>query len=141
MLFRSLLHAATAAPSPSPSTGGAVGSFDEAIDAVLQIEAVGTFRDPEEGERVESGRGSGFVIDPSGIAVTNNHVVTGAASLKVWLGPDREEHAICWSFDARSAATVTRPRDWYLRLTVHRARGYLRRRRRPVRRRVSGEGS
>jgi len=84
---------ATAAPSPSPSTGGAVGSFDEAIDAVLQIEAVGTFRDPEEGERVESGRGSGFVIGPSGIAVTNNHVVTGAASLKVWLGPDREEHA------------------------------------------------
>jgi serine protease Do len=87
--------APSASPSvaPSPSAGGALSTFDEAIDAVLQIEAVGTFRDPEEGERVESGRGSGFVIDPSGIAVTNNHVVTGAASLKVWLGPDREEHA------------------------------------------------
>ena len=48
---------------------------------------------PTQGEHVASGRGSGFVIDPSGIAVTNNHVVTGAASLKVWLGPDREEHA------------------------------------------------
>jgi serine protease Do len=84
---------ATLPPSPSPSAGGAVRSFDDAIDAVLQIEAVGTFRDPDAGEHVASGRGSGFVIDPSGIAVTNNHVVTGAASLKVWLGPDREEHA------------------------------------------------
>lgn len=73
---------ATALPSPSPSASGAVGNFDDAIDAVLQIEATGTFRDPEAGERVESGRGSGFVIDPSGIAVTNNHVVTGAASLR-----------------------------------------------------------
>lgn len=84
---------ATEAPSASPSGGGAIGSFDDAIDAVVQIEAVGTFRDPEAGEQVGTGRGSGFVIDPSGIVVTNNHVVTGAASLKVWLGPDREEHA------------------------------------------------
>ena len=82
----------TASPSAS-AAGGPLTSFDNAIEAVLQIEAVGTFRDPEVGEQVETGRGSGFVIDPSGIAVTNNHVVTGAASLKVWLGPDREEHA------------------------------------------------
>ncbi len=84
---------APASASPSASAGGAIGSFDDAIEAVLQIEAVGAFRDPDQGEQVETGRGSGFVIDPSGIAVTNNHVVTGAASLKVWLGPDREEHA------------------------------------------------
>src|SRR4030066_156502 len=36
----------------------------------------------------QAGRGSGFIIDPSGIAVTNNHVVTGAALLKVWIGGD-----------------------------------------------------
>jgi len=35
-----------------------------------------------------AGRGSGFIIDPSGIAVTNNHVVTGAGLLKVWVGGD-----------------------------------------------------
>jgi serine protease Do len=35
-----------------------------------------------------AGRGSGFIIDPSGIAITNNHVVTGAALLKVWIGGD-----------------------------------------------------
>jgi serine protease Do len=36
----------------------------------------------------QAGLGSGFIIDPSGIAVTNNHVVTGAALLKVWVGGD-----------------------------------------------------
>ncbi|WP_343390223.1 serine protease [Candidatus Amarobacter glycogenicus] len=37
-----------------------------------------------------AGRGSGFIIDPSGIAVTNNHVVTGAALLKVWVGGESQ---------------------------------------------------
>jgi serine protease Do len=36
----------------------------------------------------QAGLGSGFIIDPSGLAVTNNHVVTGAALLKVWVGGD-----------------------------------------------------
>jgi serine protease Do len=95
----SATSAATAAATPAPSApeasaaSGALTKFDEAINAVIQIEATGSFRDPEAGEQVGSGRGSGFVIDPSGIAVTNNHVVTGAATIKVWLGPDREEHA------------------------------------------------
>ncbi|MEK7683067.1 MAG: S1C family serine protease, partial [Chloroflexota bacterium] len=31
-----------------------------------------------------------FIIDPSGIAVTNNHVVTGSALLKVWVGGEDE---------------------------------------------------
>ena len=33
------------------------------------------------------------MVDPAGIVVTNNHVVTGADSVKVWVGPDRSEHA------------------------------------------------
>lgn len=55
--------------------------------AVIQIEAQGTFVDPE-GEYTGAGLGSGFIIDPSGLAITNNHVVTGAALLKVWIGGD-----------------------------------------------------
>ena len=57
--------------------------------AVIQIQAQGTFVEPGTLEASETaGRGSGFLIDPSGIAVTNNHVVVGAGTLKVWLGGD-----------------------------------------------------
>jgi len=69
----------------------AVNSLEAVKTAAIQIEAQGTFRDPEIGTLYNAaGRGSGFIIDPSGIAVTNNHVVTGAALLKVWVGGERE---------------------------------------------------
>jgi S1-C subfamily serine protease len=55
---------------------------------VIQIIFEGTFVDPEVGEYFGGGGGSGFIIDPSGIAVTNNHVVTGAATLTVYIGGD-----------------------------------------------------
>jgi S1-C subfamily serine protease len=75
------------ATSPPDNQGGTINSVDNVKDATIQIEAQGTFIDPEFGLQLNSaGRGSGFVIDPSGIAVTNNHVVAGAALVKVWLG-------------------------------------------------------
>ena len=75
----------TAAPTEIPTK--VIKSIDEAKSATIQIEAQGSFVDPEVGQMLNSaGRGSGFIIDPSGIAVTNNHVVTGAALLKVWVG-------------------------------------------------------
>lgn len=70
---------------------GAVSSLEGVQDATILIEAQGTFIDPEMGVMVNSaGRGSGFIIDPSGIAVTNNHVVTGAALLKVWVAGEEK---------------------------------------------------
>ena len=39
----------------------------------------------------QAGSGSGFIIDPSGLAVTNNHVVTGAATLEVYVGGDLDK--------------------------------------------------
>jgi S1-C subfamily serine protease len=75
------------ATKPSENQGGTVSSVDNVKDATIQIEAQGTFVDPQFGLQLNSaGRGSGFIIDPSGIAVTNNHVVAGAALVKVWLG-------------------------------------------------------
>jgi len=71
-----------------PVTSGAVSNLQDVRGAVIQIEAQGTFVDPEYGEFVGGGSGSGFIIDPSGIAVTNNHVVTGAATLTVYIGGD-----------------------------------------------------
>lgn len=58
-------------------------SIEDVKLATVQIIANGTFIDPEFGETEASGAGTGFIIDEEGIAVTNNHVVTGAASLEV----------------------------------------------------------
>lgn len=79
--------------SGDPSTADApsslaVSSLGDVKSAVIQIEAQGTFVDPEFGSYSGAGRGSGFIIDPSGLAITNHHVVTGAALLKVWVGGD-----------------------------------------------------
>jgi serine protease Do len=83
--------AVTQAPAV-PSSRGAVSSVDDVKSAVVQIEAVGSFVDPQVGAVFNAaGRGSGFIIDPSGLAVTNKHVVAGAALLKVWVGGDSEE--------------------------------------------------
>ncbi|MCB1269839.1 MAG: S1C family serine protease [Microthrixaceae bacterium] len=70
---------------------GAVSSVDDAKGAVVQIVAEGEFRDPEVGTVSGGGSGSGFIVDPSGIIVTNNHVVTGAGSIKVYVGGDDED--------------------------------------------------
>ncbi len=82
--------APTDAPTPVPEPtkpAGLVGSLENVKKATIQIEAQGTFTDPQMGTVYNAaGRGSGFIIDPSGIAVTNNHVVTGAALIKVWVG-------------------------------------------------------
>ncbi|MCA9898414.1 MAG: serine protease [Ardenticatenaceae bacterium] len=84
----------TAVPAETPeetAVAGLVSRVEDVKTAVIQIEAQGTFVDPEIGTIYNAGgRGSGFIIDPSGIAVTNNHVVTGAALLKVWVGGESE---------------------------------------------------
>jgi serine protease Do len=73
--------------------GRAVGELTDVQNAVIQIVARGTFVEPAGTlqayeEFTGIGSGSGFIIDPSGIAVTNNHVVTGAAALEVFVGGD-----------------------------------------------------
>ncbi|GAB4541484.1 MAG: hypothetical protein Kow0063_32330 [Anaerolineae bacterium] len=80
----------TPMPTPTPETK-AISSLEDVKRATIQIEAQGSFIDPQFGLQLNvAGRGSGFIIDESGIAVTNNHVVTGAAFLKVWVGGESE---------------------------------------------------
>jgi serine protease Do len=80
----------TPSPTPTPESG-AVSSLQDVKSATVQIEAQGSFVDPEVGLQLNvAGSGSGFIIDETGIAVTNNHVVTGAAFLKVWVGGESE---------------------------------------------------
>jgi serine protease Do len=81
---------ATEAPETEEPDSLAVSSLEGVQNAVIQIEAQGTFVNPDFTVSFNSaGLGSGFIIDPSGLAVTNNHVVTGAALFKVWIGGDR----------------------------------------------------
>ncbi|MGF1645764.1 MAG: S1C family serine protease [Kineosporiaceae bacterium] len=78
---------------PSGEAGGSDGqrSPSEVEAATVQIVAQGTFVDPEFGEQLnQAGAGSGFLVSPDGLAVTNNHVVTGAAFLEVFVGGSDE---------------------------------------------------
>ncbi len=58
------------------------------VQAVIRIEVSGgNYVDFGETEsRTFGGHGSGFLIDSAGHAVTNHHVVSGATSLKVYVG-------------------------------------------------------
>ncbi len=70
---------------------GPIDDLADVYKAVVQIEAVGTFVDPEEGMLANAaGSGSGFIIDETGIAVTNNHVVTGGALFRVYVAGEEE---------------------------------------------------
>ncbi len=83
--------ATTTSGDGSATAAGAVIDLDGVESAVVQILAKGNFAQPAGSLTVfeevnTAGSGSGFIIDPEGIAVTNNHVVTGAATLEVFVG-------------------------------------------------------
>ncbi len=63
--------------------------------ATVRIQATGSFEDPQFGTQLNiAGSGTGFIIDEMGIAVTNNHVVTGAAAVQVFVnGEDKPRNA------------------------------------------------
>ncbi len=75
-------------PSPAPTTAPTPDGdpLDHVRTATVRIGFKGSFLHYAYGQ-VENlpNHGSGFIIDPSGIAVTNHHVVTGAAFLEVQL--------------------------------------------------------
>jgi serine protease Do len=75
--------------TPPPETGE-VTDLQAVKAATIRIQADGTFNSPDGNEYSTESSGSGFVISPEGIAVTNNHVVEGAAILHVWVGGESQ---------------------------------------------------
>ncbi|WP_417849879.1 Do family serine endopeptidase [Thalassoglobus sp.] len=94
-----------------------------------QLDQAGTFQSPEEemfrrffgdDERFKEmfkqprqipkrmGAGSGFIVNASGIILTNSHVVEGADRVTVRLSDGREIEAESWNFDPRSDVAVVR---------------------------------
>jgi serine protease Do len=73
------------APTATAVPTGLITSLSDIKKATIQIESVGTFVDPQFGYMAnQAGLGSGFIIDPSGLAVTNNHVGTANVGLEVY---------------------------------------------------------
>ena len=73
--------------TPAFAAGEPVATLDEVEQATIYIEAKGRYWDFDNAEqKVGDWTGSGFIIDPSGIAVTNNHVVAGASTLDAFIG-------------------------------------------------------
>lgn len=73
------------------SSGRTVSTLEDVKGATVRVVAQGTFIDPQVGMIViAAGSGTGFIIDQSGIVVTNNHVVTGAALLQIYVGGEDE---------------------------------------------------
>jgi serine protease Do len=66
------------------------------------------FRNAPRSTPRQHGAGSGFIVDPTGIILTNSHVVEGADRVTVKLVDGRELAAESWNFDPRSDVAIVR---------------------------------
>src|SRR5205814_29676 len=62
-------------------------------------------------EQMQRSLGSGVMVDPSGLVVTNNHVIEGADQVKVSLADKREFEAEIVLKDSRTDLAVLRLKD------------------------------
>jgi Do/DeqQ family serine protease len=62
-------------------------------------------------EQVQRSLGSGVIVDPSGLVMTNNHVIAGATEVKVSLSDKRELEAEIVLKDERTDLAVLRIKD------------------------------
>jgi Do/DeqQ family serine protease len=70
------------------------------------------------GPREQRSLGSGVIVDPSGLVVTNNHVIEGADQVKISLADKREFPVEIVLKDARSDLAVLRVKDGHERFPV-----------------------
>ena len=110
----------TAEPTETPIPSGPQG-LALVEKATVQIVARGTFSDPSGQAVTVAGAGSGFLISEDGLVVTNNHVVTGAATLNVFV-PGRREPVnarVVAASECADLAVIQLPGDGYPFLEFH----------------------
>lgn len=89
------------------SLGGDDGDMQDQLGRLFGFH----FGNPQAAPRqapVESGLGSGFIIDRSGVVLTNNHVVDGASQVKVQLSDGREFKGIVLGTDPKTDVAVVK---------------------------------
>jgi len=104
------------APAPGPLTDGAplLDAYSQAVievaeqlrPAVVNVSVWGRRRSPWEDP--PNGNGSGIVIAPDGLVVTNNHVVEGSRKVEVTFADGEEAEADILGTDAASDLAVLR---------------------------------
>jgi len=70
------------------------------------------------GEQTQRSLGSGAIVDPSGLVVTNNHVIEGADQVKISLADKREFSVEIVLKDPRTDLAVLRIKDGHERFPV-----------------------
>jgi S1-C subfamily serine protease len=99
---------ASAATSYSPEEQNNIDIYKSARDATVNITSTTYVRDWFMQVFPQNGTGSGFIINPDGQILTNNHVVQGASQLTVKLADQKEYKAKILARDPRSDLALIR---------------------------------
>ena len=92
--------------SASAGTGSLIGVSAKTAPSVVVVTTEQVTTNGYWGQYVESGAGSGVIIRENGYIITNNHVVSGASSIKVTLNDDTEYAATVVGTDSRGDIAV-----------------------------------
>jgi len=97
----------TDAPLFDAYSQAVVRGVESVAPSVVRIEVTKRVQSPR-GQREGAGSGSGFIISPDGLVLTNSHVVHGASSIGIVLSDGRRPDAVLIGEDPESDLAVLR---------------------------------